>query len=49
MAFMRNIGAAVSFGAVETTKAKEAREQYERSCAAYEERRRQYDLFARRG
>ena len=42
MSMFRNIGSAVTFGSMETTKAREAREQYIERCAKHEERWKKY-------
>lgn len=45
MGFLRDIGAALSFGAMETTKAKEARERYTARYERHEERHEKYENF----
>ena len=45
MSMFRNIGSAVSFGSMETTKAKEARERYIDTCGRHEERHEAYKEF----
>lgn len=47
MGFFRDIGAAMSFGAMETTKAKDARERYETRCDRYSDRLGRYETFIR--
>ena len=45
MGFLRDIGATLSFGAMETTKAKEARERYTARYERHEERHGKYENF----